>query len=404
MSVQDDLVRLRDERFFQHPYEVFAELREDGPVRRVVLPQGVRAWLVTRYAEARAALADPRLSKDYRVVAPLFDRHREQPRGPVERGAELAAHMLNSDPPDHTRLRKLVTKAFTVRGITGLRPRVEAIAADLLDKMADQDEVDLLDAFAFPLPMTVISELLGVPADDRESFREWTKVVISPASGEEINAAAAAMWGYLTNLLAIKRAAPADDLLTALIQASEDGDRLSETELISMTFLLLLAGHETTVNLIGNGVLSLLGNPDQLALLRTDPTLISDAVDEFLRYEGPVTLATMRFTKEPITLGDTEIPKDEFVVIGLSSANHDPAQFPSPERLDITRKQPGHMAFGHGIHYCVGAPLAKLEGEVAIAALLARFPNLRLAAPQSNLTWRESNLMRGLTSLPVRLR
>jgi len=267
----------------------------------------------------------------------------------------------------------------------------------------DDDPVDLIDHFAFPLPMTVICELLGVPDGDRQEFRAWSTTVLSDAPDQEVRAASTAMADYLVDLLAVKRAKPADDLLTGLIQARDHEDRLNEQELVSMVFVLLVAGHETTVNLIGNGTLALLRHPDQLARLRQDPSLVPGAVEELLRYNGPVNLATMRYTTEPVRLGDVEIPAGEFVLVSLASANHDDRRFADPERLDIGREATGHLAFGHGIHYCLGAPLARLEGEVAFRQLFDRFPGLRLAAAPAELRWRNSTLIRGLVRLPVHL-
>jgi cytochrome P450 len=394
-----------DPSFFADPYAVYAALRDDGPVRRVVLPNGWDVWVVTRYAEARAALADPRLSKDPRSLAERFGDDMIRDDDIV--AASLRAHMLNADPPDHTRLRKLVTKAFTARRIDGLRPRIEAITDELLDELAagaGHGPVDLIDTFAFPLPITVISELLGVPPDDRDDFRAWSTTIVSDGPDDEMQTASAAMATYLSGLLAAKRADPGDDLLTALIQARDDEDRLDEHELVSMAFLLLVAGHETTVNLIGNGVLALLRRPDQLSRLRADPSLIPGAVEELLRYDGPVNLATMRFTTEPVVLGDgVRIPAGEFVLVSLASADHDPSRFADPDRLDVTRPVGGHLAFGHGIHYCLGAPLARLEGEIAFTCLLDRFPHLRLAGTPTDLRWRHSSLIRGLERLPVQL-
>jgi cytochrome P450 len=310
--------------------------------------------------------------------------------------------MLNSDPPDHTRLRRLVGKAFTTRRIEELRPRIEQITEELLDAMAGKDEVDLLDAFAFPLPITVICELLGVPQDDRDDFRIWSNRLVSGSEAAElVSQAAASMAEYLTKLVAAKRANPGDDMVTALVHARDEDDRLEENELVSMLFLLLVAGHETTVNLIGNSTLALLRNPDQLAALHADPSLLHGAIEEFLRYDGPVQLATLRFTTQPLTIAGTVIPEGEFVMVALTSANRDQEKFADPDRLDVTRPAGGHMAFGHGIHYCLGAPLARLEGEIALGRLLARFPELRLAAEPQELTWRVSTIIRGLETLPV---
>jgi cytochrome P450 len=317
--------------------------------------------------------------------------------------------MLSSDPPDHTRLRKLVMKAFTSRRVEALRPRIEAITEELLEAMAanaptDGTPIDLINSFAFPLPMTVICELLGVPFEDRDDFRTWSTVVVADnPTEEEIRSASYAMAGYLSQLIARKRAEPEDDLLTGLVQAREDDDRFDENELIAMTFLLLVAGHETTVNLIGNGVVALLRDPDQLARLRSDLSLVPGAVEEMLRYDGPVNLATLSFASETVRLGDVEIAPGEIVLVSLGSANHDPSRFDDADRLDVGRAAQGHLAFGHGIHYCVGAPLARLEGEIAFRKLLTRFPGLALGGEPEQLRWRESSLIRGLERLPVQL-
>ena len=388
--------------YFQHPLAHFARMREEGPAVPVVLPNGQRVWLVTRYADVRAALADPRLHKDWagKLTAP------DWVPDPVT--GYLAVHLLNSDPPDHTRLRKLVTKGFTARRVAGLRPRVEAITTELLDAMAaaPDGEVDLLAAFAFPLPVTVICELLGIPASDQAQFRDWSNAMLA-SDGEPgaYRAAGTAMFGYFSDLVAAKRKAPADDLVSALISASDadPGDSLDERELMAMLFLLLVAGHETTTNLIGSGTLALLTSPPEFARLRDDPALLPAAVEELLRYANPLNHATDRFTLEPVDIGGVTIPAREWVLCVTSSANHDPARFPDADRLDLGRDAGGHVAFGHGIHYCLGAPLARLEGEVAFGALLARFPALSLAADPATLRWRRSSLIRGLERLPVRL-
>jgi cytochrome P450 len=404
--------QLRDD-YFQDPQRVFARLRESQPVTPVDLPGG-RAWLVTRYEDVRAALADPRLAKDPRKLYPGWTP------GPMQ--AMFSRHMLNLDPPDHTRLRRLVQKAFTPGRVAALQPRVQGIATGLLDHIALLDavddsgvvEFDLLDAYAFPLPITVICELLGVPVTDRDSFRAWTSVLVSGERGaddlsrETAHQAATAMFGYLAQLIAAKRESPADDLLSALILARDGGsagedDALTEHELHAMLFLLLVAGFETTVNLIASGALALLTFPQEMGRLRADPSLLPAAVEELLRYANPLNHATQRFTVEDLPIGDTVIPAGELVTLVTSSANWDPERFGDPDRLDLSRDASGHLAFGHGIHYCLGAPLARLEGEVAIGALLARCPGLTLAVPPSELRWRHSNLIHGLESLPVRL-
>jgi cytochrome P450 len=384
--------------FFQDPHTIYRELRAEGPIRPATPERGLRVWLVTRYAEAKALLADPRLSKDGDRALELF------PEGTGgAHASSLSAHMLNSDPPDHTRLRKLVNRAFTARTVARLRPRIEQITDRLLDDLAAAGKVDLVESFAFPLPITVICELLGVPGSDSDKFREWTKPFVMAASAEELRAAHEAVETYLTELVAAKRKAPGEDLLSALVQVSDEGDRLSPAEIVSMAFLLLVAGHETTVNLIANGVLALLRNPEQLAALRADPSLLPNAVEEFLRYEGPINIATLRFTTEPIRVGDVEIPADEFVMISLLSANRDDDRFSEPDRLDITRSAGGHLAFGHGIHYCLGAPLARLEAEIALGRLLSRFPELELDIEPDGLQWRVSTLIRGAHVVPIRV-
>ncbi|KWX05158.1 cytochrome P450 [Carbonactinospora thermoautotrophica] len=384
-------------QFKANPHPTYAALRDHDPVRRVTLPSGLPAWLVTRYEDVKAVLADPRLSKDvrrfpdpgrYLVAADLRET--------------ISRHMLNADPPDHTRLRKLVSKAFTPRRVEALRPRVQQITEELLDRMAPLGRVDLIDAFAFPLPVTVICELLGVPVEDRDEFRVWSNVIIEGVgAGDRFESAVRAMDKYLRELVEAKRRSPGDDMLSDLIAAREEGDRLSEGELTSMAFLLLVAGHETTVNLIGNGVYLLLTHPDQLALLRSDPGLLPSAVEEFLRYEGPAETSTLRFATEPIEIGGVTIPAGEVVLVALASANRDGRRFADADRLDITRGDSQHLAFGHGIHYCLGASLARLEGQVAIGELLARFPDLALAVPPEELAWRPGTLIRGLRELPV---
>jgi cytochrome P450 len=315
-------------------------------------------------------------------------------------------HMLNMDAPDHTRLRKLVTKAFTARRIEGLRPRVQEISDALIANMvanADAGPMDLLDEFAFPLPITVISELIGVPDDARDDFRAWSNTMLQSGPREEAQAAGLAMAQYLSGLMEAKRAEPTDDMLSELILASDDGDRLTQGEVLGMVFLLLVAGHETTVNLIGNGLLALLRNPEQLAALRADRSLLPSAVEEFLRFDGPINLATFRFTSEPIELAGVQIPKDEFVMISLLGANRDPHQYEQPDRLDLGRN-PSHVAFGHGIHFCLGAPLARMEAAIAFSGLLDRFDDIELAVPVKDLSYRPSSLIHGLTRLPVLLR
>ncbi|HEX4721720.1 MAG TPA: cytochrome P450, partial [Pseudonocardiaceae bacterium] len=374
------------EEFLQDPHALNRRLRAEGPVRPVVLPRGLKVWMVTRYADVRAALADNRLHKDSRDIEDLFERHSNNAERFVGGGESLVGHMLNSDPPDHERLRRLVNKAFTARRIEQLRPRIEEITESLLAGIGPKAEVDLLDTFAFPLPITVICELLGIPTEDRDDFRTWSNVLIS--GGVEpgvMQQAAIDMAGYLSKSIEAKRTNPGEDMMSALVAAHDDDDRLSQDELIAMAFLLLVAGHETTVNLIANGVLALIENPDQLAALRADRSLLPGAIEEFLRFESPVKNATLRYTVEPTAIGDVMVPAREFVVLSLGSANRDPNRYEDADHLNIHRDTSGHMAFGHGIHYCLGAPLARLEAEVAFNRLLDAYDEIELTVPVEDL-------------------
>ncbi|GAA2646813.1 cytochrome P450 [Dactylosporangium fulvum] len=387
------------QEFWNNPFPVYAALREQAPVHCVTLPTGSDIWLVTRYADARAALGDPRLSKKQGAT----DNAKAITDNQVS--APLTRHLLASDPPDHTRLRRLVAKVFTARRVEDLRPRVEKLSAALVDGMRPKGRADLVEDYAVQLPIQVICELLGVPVEDQADFRRWTGVMVAgSASTAGIPEAAAAFLGYLRALIATKRATPADDLLSGLIATRDQDDRLSEDELTSMVFLLLVAGHETTVNLITNGMYTLLTRPDEHRRLIDDPALIPAAVEEFLRLESPVETATFRTAVEPVTFGDVTIPAGALVAISLLSADRDPERFPDPDSFDLSRPDNQHLAFGHGIHYCLGAPLARLEAQIAFTDLLAAFPDMRLAVPAAELTWRPGVLIHGATALPVTLR
>jgi cytochrome P450 len=314
--------------------------------------------------------------------------------------------MLDTDPPDNERLRALVSKAFTPCLIERMRPRVQEIADALLDAVQDKGEMDLIDDYVFPLPITVIAELLGVSAEDRDKFREWSDAAVSGDATQEyvekvLLPHMQAFTGYLRAMFEEKRKNPEDDLISALVRAEEAGDKLSEDELLAMVFLLLVAGHETTVNLIGNGMLALLQHPDQLQKLKDDPSLVKPAIEELLRYDGPVETSTERFAREDVRIGGTVIPRGEMVTVVIASADHDPERFPDPEVLDITRADNKHLAFGKGIHFCLGAPLARMEGQIAINTLLRRMPNLRLKDSPGSLKRRPDLVLRGLIGLPV---
>lgn len=379
------------------PYAVYARLREAGPVHRITGTDGLPAWLVTRYDDVRQALADPRLSLDKRNAAPGGYRGLALPPA-------LDANLLNMDPPDHTRIRRLVSKAFTPRRVDLLREPIRKTADVLLDAIAPLGRADLISSYAAPLPITVICDLLGVTPDDRQDFRSWTDALVAPdpAQPEKAKQAVRAMLGFFTGLLAAKRAAPADDLLSALIAVRDDEDRLTEDELMSLAFLILFAGYENTVHLIGNATLALLSHPDQLAVLRAAPGRLGLAIEELARYDGPAPLAIRRFPTEDVTVGGVGIPAGETVLLSLAAAHRDPRRFTDPDRLDIGRDATGHLALGHGIHYCLGAPLARMETEIALAALLDRFPGIALDLLPDGPQWRPSMRARGLLSLPVR--
>jgi cytochrome P450 len=381
-------------------HAIYDALTAAGPVHRYPLPNGAEGWLVTGHAAARAALTDRALVKGGPGHGPFAGQL------PPDVDAAIAHHLLALDPPDHTRLRRLVAAAFTRRRCEQLAPRVQELTDALIAGFADRDEVDLVAAFAYPLPITVICELLGVPEADRAAFRGWTGPLVAGgmAGLAAYSAAATGFVHYLRDLLARKRRDPADDLLSALVAVRDGGDALTEDELTSMVFLLLIAGHETTVNLIGNGVLALLTHPEQLAVLRARPQLVVPAVEELLRFDGPLQSAIPLICAAPTEIAGTAIDVGEVVVVSLLAANRDPARHPDAARLDLTRTDPAHLAFGHGVHHCLGAPLARVEGRIALGALVARFPGMRLAAPVDELSRSPGLLMNGLTELPVRLR
>lgn len=396
--------------FMQSPYEILASLRDRGAVHEVTFAHGANVWLVTRYDEIRALVSDPRVSKDGRRMNELFARHSGAPveegedSGDVGFDDDLATHMLNTDPPRHTRLRALVSKAFTAQRVERLRPRVEQVADELLDGFAGRSEVDLVSGFAVRLPITIICDLFGIPEPDREDFRLWgTRLVGAGQDPAEVADASKRVVDYASGLIEARRADPGDDMVSALVRATVQGDRLTHGELVSMIFFLVVAGHITTIYSIGNAVYNLLTHPDQLARLRADLSLMPAAVDELMRYDPAAAVGTFRFTTEEIPVGDMVIPADQILALSWSSANRDSARFPDPDRLDLERHPSGSMAFGHGIHYCLGVPLAKLQIETALTRLLTRYPDLRLAVDPGQLRWEDSALLRGLTALPVQL-
>ncbi|MFE8602486.1 cytochrome P450 family protein [Archangium violaceum] len=384
-----------------NPLPVYARMRQEAPFVRLFDPYYKNpVWVATRYKDAVELMRDPRFTKDVRK---LPDSSPTKQKRSGESGV-FNQHMLSADPPDHTRLRTLVSKAFTPRRVEELRPRITAISHRLLDAVQANGSMDLLDAYAFPLPVTVIAEMLGVPQEDQDQFREWTNIVVNPpldGNMETIQKTGMQFAQYFQGMMARRRSEPRDDLLSALLAVEEQGDRLSPAELISMLFLLLVAGHETTVNLIGNGVWALLNHPEQLERLRANPALIESAVEEMLRFRGPVETSTQRWATEELEFRGQVIPAGESVVASLLAADHDPEHFPEPERFDITREPNRHIAFGFGIHFCLGAPLARLEGTIAINLLLERMPRLRFAEDPARLRWRDGILVNGLQHLPV---
>lgn len=382
-----------------NPYPVYALMREEVPVFKTpYYEMGNQPWLLTRHDDCVTLQKDPRFTKSMARMAGDSEE--------MQMAAAINRHMLFADPPDHTRLRSLVQQAFTPRIINEMNDRVQTIADTLIDGLEGTSEFDLIAEYAFPLPIMVISELLGVPHEDREKFRRWSQIMITEGARggdqELVGTAALEFILYFNDLFEQRRAEPKDDLISGLVQVEEAGDKLDGQELISMIFLLLVAGHETTVNLIGNGTLTLLQHPDQLQLLRDDPTLIRSAIEEMLRYESPVSATTMRWTLEDVEMRGVVIPAGEMVLASLASANRDPSVFDDPDTFDIRRTPNKHMAFGHGIHYCLGAPLARMEGAIAIPTLLRRMPNLALAVDARAVEWNPSILLRGMARMPVR--
>jgi cytochrome P450 len=397
---------LYSDRFREETYSTFAEMREHNPVLcQIGLDGESPIWFITLYDDAAAVLLDdkrfvrdPALALDAEELARFSS-------GMPQSMAFLEEHMLNKDGDDHRRLRRLVTRAFTPRMVEQLRPRIQELADELIDRVEARGEMDVVEEFAFPLPITVIAELLGIPAADRDRFRVWSNATVTPALDPEELAHFSELMDefvtYLRRLFERRREDPGDDLVSALLQAEDGGDTLSEQELFSMVSLLIIAGHETTVSLIGNVVLALLQHPDQRAALAADPATIPRAIEELLRYDGPVERALTRWAAEDVEVGGQTIGRGDAVIVILGSADRDPARFADPDVLDLARDDVKHVAFGRGSHYCLGAPLARLEAEIALTTLLRRLPRMRLAVSEDELSWRPVPLFRSLTALPV---
>ena len=379
--------------FKANPYPFYARLRAESPVCRTKL-FGQPTWLVTRYDDVVSMLKNERLLKEWQPATKWLFRF----AGPITR------HMLNRDAPDHTRLRTLVQKAFTAKMIERLRTRIQSICDELLDSTATTSQFELMRRYALPVPLTIIAELLGIPAHDRLRFHSFSRSSISAST--LVGALRSvpdqrSLSRHLRRLIAERRQEPRDDLITALVQAEEAGDKLSEDEVVAMIALLLIAGYETTVNLIGSGALALMQNHEQSVRFQQDPAVTDSAIEELLRFTSPLDVASQRFASEDMTIGSVNVSRGDLVVAMIGSANHDESQFTDPDSLDLTREPNRHVAFGQGAHFCLGASLARMEGQIALTTLFRRFPELRLAQSTESLRWRKSLIVRGLEELPV---
>ncbi|ANN32605.1 cytochrome P450 [Bacillus thuringiensis serovar coreanensis] len=401
LSIEDG-INLASAQFKEDAYEIYKESRKKQPILFVNQVEIGKEWLITRYEDALPLLKDNRLKKDWTNV---FSQDIKNMYLSVDNSDHLTTHMLNSDPPNHSRLRSLVQKAFTPKMIAQLDKRIEKIADDLISNIERKGTLNLVDDYSFPLPIIVISEMLGIPKEDQAKFRIWSHAVIaSPETPEEIKETEKQLSEFITYLqylVDIKRKEPKEDLVSALILAESEGHKLSARELYSMIMLLIVAGHETTVNLITNTVLALLENPNQLQLLKDNPKLIDSAIEEGLRYYSPVEVTTARWAAEPFQIHDRTIEKGDMVVIALASANRDETVFENPEVFDITRENNRHIAFGHGSHFCLGAPLARLEAKIAITTLFNRMPELQIKGNREEIKWQGNYLMRSLEELPL---
>ncbi|HEY4390851.1 MAG TPA: cytochrome P450 [Paenibacillus sp.] len=382
--------------FTQNPYPTYSQLREGDPVYRMKFPDGQNGWMITRYEDGVEVLKDPRFIKDFTKLSGA-DIYSE---------SVFARNMLFADPPDHKRLRSLVQKAFTPQMVVGLRGRIQEITDELLDNFSEKDSMNLIDDYAFQLPIIVICEMLGVPTEDRDKFRVWSNSLIEGSDGvtsDELIIHTNEFIQYLEQWFAKVRGNLGQDLISQLIISEDQGDQLTESELYGIVTLLIVAGHETTVNLIGNSILALLEHPEQLKQLQENPDLIHTAIEEVLRYNGPVEFSTSRWAGEDLEFKGKSIAKGDLVIIALNSANHDPNQFDDPEVFDITRQKSQHLAFGKGVHLCLGAPLARLEGEIAIMSLLKRYPHIQLKVDKNELEWRPGMIVRGVKEIPISL-
>ena len=394
---------LASPQFKADPHPFYTYLRHEAPVYRAVLPDRRVAWLLARYDDTIMLLKDERFVKDRANAQPPGEPLRTQWVPGFAR--PLARNMLDLDAPDHARLRLLVSKVFTRGLVEQLRGRVETLCDGFLVAAQRRGSLDLIRDYAVPLPTTIIAEMLGVPVEDRTRFHRWSARIIAISSGRDQLGALPSLWlfvRYLQALFQQRRAQPRADLISQLIQVQEAGERLSDDEMLSMVFILLIAGHETTVNLIGTGTLALLDHPVQAERLRRDPAIIGPAVEELVRYASPVELATERYAREDITIHDCTIPRGEMVLGVIGSANRDEQHFVNGQDLDLTREPNKHLAFGQGAHYCLGAPLARLEGQIAFSSMATRFTSMSLEVDEP--PYRDHFVLRGLASLPVSVR
>jgi cytochrome P450 len=387
-----------DPAFVRDPYPTYARLRATAPVCSTVTPNGMRVWLVTRYTDVRAGLADPRLSKDVVAAGEILGDGGDEGKALLALPPSIAVNLLSMDGLEHARLRKIATMAFTTRRVRQLRPRVTKIVDSLLTAVADRDRIDLVTEIARPLPILLMCELLGLPAADADRLRGWTETLVSMSTRSvgEYGAAGHALHDYLTGVIADRRVSRKDDLVSDLLD--ED---LTESDLVSLLAVMVIGGFETTANLIGTAMLALFDHPEQLALLRENPDLLPNAVEELIRFDGPVHMGTFRYTREPVDFGVTTVPAGEVVMLSLLSANRDERQFADADRLDLSRVPGGHVGFGHGAHYCLGAALARVECEEMLGALITRFPSIRLSEPPDEIPWQFTLLTRGVDRLPV---
>ncbi|UOQ48959.1 cytochrome P450 [Gracilibacillus caseinilyticus] len=389
-------IKLFSKEFHQNPYDYYKNIRPHQPFAKVnIANENFHSWMAFSYEAATAVLKDERFIKDIRNVFP--DEFTDENMPPIGQS------MLFVDPPDHRRLRQLVQRGFTPKHIARLRGRIEEIAREESSKMGNKQQVDFIQAYAFPIPIRVICELLGVPTEDQRDFQRWSNVMVDVNENDKYEQSNAEFMNYLGRLFELKRQSPQEDLLSELIHVEEEEGKLTTNELFGVVMLLIVAGHETTVNLISNGLLALLTHPEQLALLKEDHSLIPQAIEELLRFNGPVEFSTDRWARESFQFMGQQVNKGDHVIVSLASADHDQNMVDAPDMLDITREKSPHLAFGKGIHYCLGAPLARLEADIAFRVLLEEYPNISIDADLSDLEWRQSYIIRGLKELPVRL-